>query len=360
MPDPLIGPDDSCIESGPLSEALAAIDAIDAASTEAWRLESTGVTRADVSQLAKAGVLSAGVGDSMIASQVREVHERLAAASGALWFVMAQHRSPAEAARSTAGDSLRERYAAGLSTGELLGAVSFAHLRRQQPTVIARRLSDGWEVSGRLDWITSWGLADVLLLMAESAEGEVVQALLPAVPRPGLSVGDELPLAAMRGTSTVSAVLEQLRISDDEVAAVLPKREWLTVDEQRTANAVPAVFGLARAAVNALAGLAKDRDWSTALDAAARLGVEVTDVRRQAYLLIDDVEPAERLSERRALRARSTAVASTAVAALTVAQGGRSMLESSRESRWAREVQFALVQAQTHATREAWLSEVYR
>ena len=296
----------------------------------------------------------------MTAPQVREVHERLAAASGALWFVMAQHRSPTEAARSTTVAALRERYAAGLSTGELLGAVSFAHLRRPRPTVIATRVGDGWEISGRLDWITSWGLADVLLLMAESTEGEVVQALLPAEQRPGLSVGGELPLAAMRGTSTVSAVLERLHVDDDEVAAVLPKTEWLAVDEHRTANAVAAVFGLARAAVNALADLAEDRGWATASDAAARIGAEVRDVRRQAYRLIDEVDPAEQLSERRALRVRSTALASTAVAALTVAQGGRSMLESSRESRWAREVQFALVQAQTHATREAWLVDVCR
>jgi len=358
--DELIGPDESCVVSGPLDDALAAIDAIEASPAEAWRIESTGVTRADVSDMAKAGVLSAGVGETMSAPQVREVHERLAAASGALWFVMAQHRSPTEAARSTASAALRDRYAAGLSTGKLLGAVSFAHLRRPRPTVIATRGSGGWEISGRLDWITSWGLADVLLLMAESPDGEVVQALLPSVVRPGLSVGNELPLAAMRGTSTVSAVLEQLRVSDDEVAAVLPKPEWLKADEHRTANAVPVVFGLARAAVNALADLAEGRGWTIASDAAARIGADVTDVRRRAYQLIDEVDPAEQLSERRELRARSTGLAATAVSALTVAQGGRSMLESSRESRWAREVQFALVQAQTHATREAWLSEVCR
>lgn len=323
-------------------------------------MENTGVTRADVSELARAGALSAGVGESMTAAQVREVHERLAPASGALWFVMAQHRSPTDAARSTTVAALRERYAAGLSTGELLGAVSFAHLRRPHPTVVTTRVEGGWEFSGRLDWITSWGLADVLLLMAESPEGEVVQALLPAEPRPGLSVGDALPLAAMRGTSTVSATLEQLQIGDDEVAAVLSKREWLATDECRTANAIPAVFGLARAAVNALSNLAEDRSWVTASDAAKRLGAEVVDVRRQAYRLLDEVEATEQLEVRRDLRVRATVLASTAVAALTVSQGGRSMLESSRESRWAREVQFALVQAQTHATREAWLSEVCR
>jgi len=196
--------------------------------------------------------------------------------------------------------------------------------------------------------------------MAESPEGDVVQTLLPAAPRPGLSVGGELPLAAMRGTSTVSAVLEQMRVADDEVAAVVAKSEWLAVDERRTANAVAAVFGIARAAVNALSDLAQERGWTVAIDAAARLGAKVREVRRDAYQLIDDVDPADRLEERRALRVRSTEVASTAVAALTVAQGGRSMLESSRESRWAREVQFALVQAQTHATREAWLDAAYR
>ncbi len=236
----------------------------------------------DVDRLAAAGVLSAGLVDGWSPAQAREVQEQLAGASGALWFVLTQHRSPAEAARTTENSTLGDRWAAALVSGASLGAVAFAHLRRAgTPTVSATRHGDGWAVSGRLDWITSWGLADVLLLMAETSDGDVVQALLPASERAGLTIAGELPLAAMQGTSTVGALLDGMYVGDTEVARVLPKTEWLAVDAARTANAPPAVFGLTRAALNALIAAAQQRRWSTASDLATRWCDEFERVRCQ-------------------------------------------------------------------------------
>jgi len=307
--------------------------------------------------MAAAGVLSVGLVDGWSAAQTREVHEQLAGASGALWFVVTQHRSPAEAARTTSNPTLNERWAAGLRGGALLGAVAFAHLRRPgAPTVTASRESDGWRMSGRLDWITAWGLADVLLLMAETPGGEVVQALLPATTRDGLTIAGELPLAAMQGTSTVSAALDDMKVSDAEVARVLPKREWLAADVLRTANAPPAVFGLTRAALNALILAAEQREWSTAASLADEWRGQFKGIRARAYTLLDDVAPAEGVDERVALRAQITKLAQDVTSALIAVQAGRSMLLSAPEQRWAREAMFALVQAQTQVTREALLA----
>ncbi len=145
------------------AQLATAVDAVRAYAPDAQHLEADGVSRLDVDRLAAAGVLSAGLVDGWSPAQAREVHEQLAGASGALWFVLTQHRSPAEAARTTKNDA-RAR-ALGGRAGQLaasLGAVAFAHLRRPgAPTVTATRDGDGWRVSGRLDWITSWGLADV-------------------------------------------------------------------------------------------------------------------------------------------------------------------------------------------------------
>ena len=241
-------------------ELHTALTAVAAVVPDAQRLETEGVTRALVDEMAAAGVLSAGLVAGWTPAQVREVHEQLAGASGALWFVVAQHRSPSEAARGSDNAEVRERWADGLASGRLLGAVAFAHLRRAgPPTVTATRETGCWRVSGRLDWITSWGLADALLLMAETPDGEVVQALLPASERRGLTITGELALAAMQGTSTVGAVLDGLKVEDAEVARVLPKSQWSAADSLRTANAPPAVFGLTRAALNALIPAAEAR-----------------------------------------------------------------------------------------------------
>ena len=343
------------------AQLAAAVDAVRSYAPDAQHLEADGVTRADVNRLAAAGVLSAGLVDDWSPGQTREVHEQLAGASGALWFVLTQHRSPAEAARTTENEALGDRWATGLKSGAFLGAVAFAHLRRPgAPTVTATREGDGWLVSGRLDWITSWGLADVLLLMAETPGGDVVQALLPASERAGLTISGELSLAAMQGTSTVGAVLDGLHVRDVEVARVLPKIEWLAADRLRTANAPPAVFGLTRAALNALIAAAEQRQWSTASDLATRWREQFERVRARAYTLVDDIPTDECVDERVALRAEITKLAQDVTSALITVQAGRALLLSSPEQRWAREAMFALVQAQTQVTREELVASYLR
>ena len=354
MNDDRIGPDGRVTPSRALTRA---VDATRATGDDAQRFEAVGVTRATVDELAEAGVLSAGLVDGWTPAQVRELHEQLAGASGALWFVLTQHRSPAEAARTSTNDAVRDRWATGLASGALLGAVSFAHLRRPgPPTVTATREDGGWRVSGRLDWITSWGLADVLLLMAETGDGDVMQALLPASVRPGLAIGAELDLAAMQGTSTVGAELRDMHVVDAEVARVLPKSEWLAADSLRTANAPPAVFGLTRAALNALFVAAESRGSRGALDLAKRWHDRLVGLRSRAYSLIDDVDPGEAVAERVRLRAEATKLAQDVTGALITVKAGRAMLLTSPEQRWAREALFALVQAQTQVTREALLT----
>jgi len=353
--DEVIGADARVSASAQLT---AAVDAVRGYAPQAQRLEADGVSRADVGRLAAAGVLSAGLGAGWTPAQTREVHEQLAGASGALWFVLTQHRSPAEAARSSENDAVRERWASGLVSGASLGAVAFAHLRRPgSPTVAATRQGAGWLVSGRLDWITSWGLADALLLMAESPDGDVVQMLLPTSDREGLSITGELPLAAMQGTSTVGAVLADIWVSDAEVARILPKRDWLAADALRTANAPPAVFGLTRAALNALNAAAGQRQWSTAVRLADQWREQFEGARARAYTLVDDVPADEGVDERLALRAQITKLVQDVTSALITVQAGRAMLLSSPEQRWAREALFALVQAQTQVTREALITE---
>jgi alkylation response protein AidB-like acyl-CoA dehydrogenase len=352
--DDRIGPDSRVTPSRALTLA---VDAVGATAVDAQRFETAGVTRATVDQLAEAGVLSAGLVDGWTPAQIRELHEQLAGASGALWFVLTQHRSPAEAARTSTNDAVRERWATGLATGALLGAVSFAHLRRPgPPTVTAVREDGGWCVSGRLDWITSWGLADALLLMAETEHGDVVQALLPASARPGLTIGAELPLAAMQGTSTVGAQLRDMHVADSEVVRVLPKSEWMASDALRTANTPPAVLGLTRAALNELFVAAESRGSRAATDLAKRWHDELVGLRSRAYSLVDDVDPGEAVAERVRLRAAATKLALDVTAVLITVRAGRAMLLTSPEQRWAREALFALVQAQTQVTREALLT----
>ena len=287
----------------------------------------------------------------------RELNELLAAASGALWFVTTQHRSPAEVAASTTNPAVRDQWAQSLSTGEALGAVSFAHLRRPGfPAVRATQEGDGWRVEGRLDWVTSWGLADVLLLMSETADGEVVQAMIPAKKTKGLVIGAPLPLAAMAGTATVGAELKGLKVTSDQVGAVLSKPKWAALDAQRTANASPAVFGVLRATLSSLEQVGQLRGAPEAVSLAHRWSDRTREIRGRAYALMDGVPPTERMQERVLLRAEALHLAQQATSALVAVSGGKAMLLTSPAQRWAREALFYLVQAQTLPLRQNLLA----
>lgn len=331
--------------------------------TDANEVDRHGVTRARVDLVAGAGLLGiAGPqelgGGGAPPAVVREVTELIAGACGTTWFVVTQHRSVMEAAVATTNPTLRDHWAAALAAGDALGAVAFAHLRRPgAPTVRATAVDGGWRVDGSLDWVTSWGLADVLLLMAETEDGQVVQALLglprDIATRAGLEVGGEVPLAAMSGTHTVAVRLDGLLVRDDEVAAIVPKAAWLADDATRTPNAPPQSFGLTRAVVAALHDLGQRRRDGELEELAEVLAHETTRVRADAYALVDDVAPGERVDERLALRAHAHELAVRASAAYVAASAGSAMRLNHDGQRWAREALFHLVQAQTADTRGA-------
>jgi hypothetical protein len=338
-----IGPDDRVPASPYLDRAS---DCLAEIRSQASVLDQTGVGRDVVDRLAAAGFFTAA--NYSPPAVVRELNELLAASSGSTWFVATQHRAPAETARTTANSRLRERWATSLADGSALGAVSFAHLRRAgPPQVRAVPEGSGWRLTGRLDWITSWGLADVLLLMAESDDGQVVQALIPAHATPGLEITGPLALAAMSGTSTVGAVLSDLRVDGDEVAQVLSKESWAHHDSHRTANASPAVFGLMRACLASLSSVGEARGIPGATHVAEQWAEQIRPIRSRAYTLIDELPPEDCLDERLALRAESLYLLQQATSALLAAVGGRGMLLDADAQRWARESMFMLIQAQT-------------
>jgi alkylation response protein AidB-like acyl-CoA dehydrogenase len=326
-------------------------------------VERTGVTRARLDVAASAGLatpwLDPATGEAVPAEVTRTIVELIAGACPSTWFVLTQHRSAWESATLTDVAVLRERWAMPLSTGRALGAVAFAHLRRPgPPQVVATRDGDGWRVSGRLDWITGWGVTDVLALMVETPDGQVLQTLIPAESRPGLAVTPPLDLLAMGATSTVGASLDALRIEPDEVALTLDKDDWTAIDRQRTANAVPAVFGMIRAICRDLADVAERRGDHEAAEVAQRIAARAAGGRASAYALIDDADPEERTDERVRLRADSLALLSAAARALVIASGGRALDGASRPARWSREAMFMNVQAQTGSLRSAQLAEL--
>lgn len=336
----------------------------------AGETEGGGVQRAHLTVLGREGLL--GLADAAApapAAVTREVGELLAGACGNTWFCWAQHHTPTAmvtGAKSTPdapyADDLRQDLGPAMVSGSALSGIAFAHLRRPgDPQVTARREGPGWVLDGSLDWVTSWGLAQVWLVAATvidaagRPDGRILWALPDVEPADGLESGPPLRLAAMGGTWTCPLRLQGFRVGADRVVAVTDAQQWLATDALRTINASPPAFGVARSALGALHSLGVQRESAQAIETALALAERVREVRRQAYALIDEARPQEHHDLRLQLRAEALMLGIESATAYVTASAGSAMLLGHSAQRWYREAGFHLVQAQTEAVRAATL-----
>ncbi|MBI1349640.1 MAG: hypothetical protein GC156_00810 [Actinomycetales bacterium] len=354
-----VGPDRAALPQ-PARELIAARVAPAADQTDR-----KGVTRAVIDEFAAVGLL----GDALTpAAAMRELSEVLAGADATTWFCWVQHQTPlrilkGEGAglREPAGGQLTEQLLPDLRSGRSLAAVAFAHVRRPgPPNPAATRVDGGWRLDGRLDWVTSWDIADVVMVMAQGVppyDSLLVCAYLPAGRAQerlaGVTVGEPLSLLAMSGTHTRPITLADVHVPDARVGAILDRHAWLAQDASRTLDANPAAFGVTRGAIAELDAIAEQRADSSLAALAAELALTCRSVRGHAYAAADDGAPPE---TRVALRAASLQLAIDATTAVVTARAGASMLRGTSAERRLREAMFLQVQAQTATTRAASLA----
>jgi alkylation response protein AidB-like acyl-CoA dehydrogenase len=329
-----------------------------------------GVEPAHLAQLADAGLLGVTIpetegGHGASARVDAEVVEVLSGACAATWFVTTQHNTPQALARGTQGlpaDAVTHgpaaaRHRAGLATASTTAAIAIAHLRRPGPPAVrAEPDGTGWRFTGSADWCTGWGLLDLVMIAATTADDRFVLGLVPARERPGLRAGPPLPPAVMGGTRTVALEMDGLAVGADDVLAVLDAPPWRTVDAARTADTRPAALGLLRRVLVGLAELGTARDRPGAVDAALALAPRAVELRAEAYALMTEVPATERVPERVAVRAELAELTVRAAHALVAARAGSALLTGSPEQRWAREAAFHLIQAQSAAVRSGQLA----
>ncbi len=169
---------------------------------------------------------------------------------------------------------------------------------------------------GTVPWYTGWGLNDVMLLAGVTEADEVVFAFADAREQPGLRPSPPLRLAALTAARTVSLELDGLRVPAENVVRRTPRAEFARVDVPRSTNASPAVFGVARAALDLLGDTPDERGAAESL----RAGLD--EVRARAYALADHPVAHEHVEERLALRTRAYDLMRAATTAAVVAGGG--------------------------------------
>jgi alkylation response protein AidB-like acyl-CoA dehydrogenase len=312
------------------------------------------VPRRHLDALAASGVFGAIVDPSVTAAEMRRAQEVLAGGCLATWFVQAQHHSPLRLVHGGPAE-VRDRLEPLLASGTTIAGIAFSHLRRwPDRPVTATRVTGGWRFDGTAPWYTGWGINDVAVVGGVSDRGQVVFGLVPAEPSPSLVAGAPLDPVVLGGARTVPLELRGLVIGDDGVLQTLSITEWSRDDDAKAANVSPAVFGVSEAAIDLLAA---SRD-TAARGAAQRLRRRMHRLRDDAYHLLDEVDPFERLDERLRLRATALGLCLQAGSAAVVSGGGRSLLAAERAQLYTRWGLFLSVQAQTAALRAVQLSRV--
>ncbi|CAM5394901.1 acyl-CoA dehydrogenase family protein [Streptomyces purpurascens] len=320
----------------------------------AERVDQEGVPASHIEAVKRAGLLGVGApkeygGADAPVEVARETAEILAGACCSTWFVQTQHHTPVKLL-ATYESPVREKLLRPLATGEVMAGIAYAHIRAF-PRVPVRAVPErgGWRFEGTVPWFTGWGLNDVMLLAGVTDTEEVVFVFAEAREQPGLSPSAPMRLAALTAARTVSLALDGLWVPDEAVVLRVPRKEFALVDLPRAANASPAVFGVAYAALDLVA------DTPDGQETARSLRVRLDEVRREAYALADHPAPHECVPERLAVKTRAYGLMRAATTAAVVAGGGRSMALDSRAQRLAREGMFLLVQGQTAESRRTHL-----
>jgi alkylation response protein AidB-like acyl-CoA dehydrogenase len=283
----------------------------------------------------------------------RQVFEALAGACGVTYFVWVQHHAPVRLLPATDNTVLRERHLQRLCTGADFGGVAFGYLRRPGPSAVsATAVRGGFRIQGEAPWVTSWGIADVIVVGARvggdvllfAVVGQAINTVRPSSP---------IDLAVMNASATVSIVFDDYFVPEEDVVSVLPFTRWQVDDVLATAKPSPAPFGVAATCCRLLS--------EARSPVAAGFRGELDECRETSYRLTDEEGSSpEQLGQLVAARAWSLDLATRTAQAVIASAGGQAMHKSHPGQRLLREAAFYTVQAQTAALRSDSINRLVR
>lgn len=311
------------------------------------------VALADAGLFGIAGPRSHG-GLGLSFPEVRRVLAAVASGCGATFFTWAQHHTLVLQLATSDNEELREACLADLCAGRTMSGVVFAHLRREDAPLTATRVDGGWSFTGFAPWATSWGIADVFIVVAESSDGEAVWGVVDGTEQPGLRPRP-LELPVLMATRTAALDFIDLFVPDERVVTIESASEWRAADRVRSAIGGSHIHGLADRAIRLLHESARTSD-DPAGTAAARLRGELDALWKRddevlAALFGGDVS----VEEASDYRAACLDLGRRTTSALLASVGGRGMALDHPAQRLAREADFYVIQAQTIDGRNAVL-----
>ncbi|MEG4021729.1 acyl-CoA dehydrogenase family protein [Microcoleus sp. S13C4] len=201
-------------------------------------------------------------GGAEIAPEIFYQYQELTARySGAVSFLQTQHHSATAMLANSDNELLKSRFLPAIAQKELRLGIGFSHLRRSgDPAVTATPTKAGYLLSGKVPWVTGFGLFQKFIVAAVLPDARAVFGLVPFanIERESgkIAFSEIMQLNAMSSTNTVTATLDNWLLHESEIISVKPVG-WISEnDTKNILNFVPGTFGCIRAGLDVIAAAA--------------------------------------------------------------------------------------------------------
>ncbi len=271
--------------------------------------------------------------------ELSAVVEEVAGGCLATAFVWIQHfRLVMTLAGGGAPPVLRDRWLEPACRGILRGGIALTGLMPGPPLLRARPADGGWRVDGTAPWVTGWGLADLIVVVARGPDDTLVTLIMDAAGQPGLTASRQR-LSAVDASVTVRLDFDGVVLPEDRLVGQAPfDPAGSTQPEGLRVNGSLAL-GVAARCCRLLGPGSLDDALAACrerLDGALQAGAEAM----------------------AAARASASELAVRATAALAVRDGSTSITVDQHAQRLAREAVFLLVFGSRPAIKSALLRQL--
>ncbi|NET35015.1 MAG: acyl-CoA/acyl-ACP dehydrogenase [Cyanothece sp. SIO1E1] len=284
--------------------------------------------------------------------------------SGALAFLQTQHQSAVSFIAQSQNQALQQAYLPAMATGRRLVGVGFSHLRRQDdPPLKAIAVDGGYQLQGRVPWVTGWDIFQDFVVAATLPNEQSVFGIVPfqaTLQAQGgcLRFSQPMALAAMTATNTVTAELKEWFLPQAQVID-LKSAGWIQANDKRNIlRPTPLVLGCARSSLDILATAEQTKSFTFITEALFALQAELT--KCHEAILQTQQHSHTSFTEKLALRAWAINLAvRCAHAAVTVSSGAANSIHHAAQ-RVYRETLVLTVSGQTPEIMRATLAECIR
>jgi alkylation response protein AidB-like acyl-CoA dehydrogenase len=315
----------------------------------------------NVRQLASAGLLGLSTpeiygGYGAPGSVLRTYTEILAAACGTTTFVQGQHLSACALIAGGENEELKYEVLPAFARGERICGVAFSHLRRPgSPILRAVQDGDSYVFNGSAPWFTGWGLMTETVLGGTLPDGRFLYVVTP-LDAQGIEASPPLKLCAMNASGTVILTIRDLRVPAERAMKTITREQMGANDLGAILVVAPQIFGVSRAALDLLAGLAEMRRSDVIRQTLDALEAEMAAARAAVDRWLDRVDDPGYKEGALSTRAWCIAFGVRCAHAAMAATGGLANSRDNDAQRLFREAMFYTLTAQTRDVQTATLN----